>query len=111
MKNSAPMEVELTEDALIYHLTGGEIELYFLAGPTPDDVVEQYTRIVGRPPMIEPKYLGFHQCRYGYTQLSDWRAVVDNFDRHGLPLDGIWFDIEYTSARRQHVPLTHLCSF
>lgn len=88
------MEVELTSNSLTYHILGGTIDIYFFAGPTPDMVIEQYTRIIGRPPLIEPKFFGFHQCRYGYTTLNAWREVLASFDEHGLPLDGVWFDIE-----------------
>lgn len=88
------MEVDLKEDSLIFKMIGGRIDLYFFAGPTPDQVIEQYTRIIGRPPLIEPKFFGLHQSRYGYRTLDHWKAVVEGFDRHQLPLDGIWFDIE-----------------
>jgi hypothetical protein len=94
MLNSHPMEVELTSDALVYRMIGGVIDMYFFAGPTPDLVVEQYTRIVGRPPLVEAKFFGLHQCRYGYETLKHWQQVVDQFDKHQLPLDGVWFDIE-----------------
>lgn len=95
MLNSHPMEVELTEDALVYRMLGGAIDMYFFAGPTPDKVVEQYTRIIGRPPLMEPKFFGLHQCRYGYKTLEEWKMVVQGFEEHAIPLDGIWFDIEY----------------
>ncbi|PJF18247.1 Alpha-glucosidase [Paramicrosporidium saccamoebae] len=95
MLNSHPMEVELTEDALVYRMLGGAIDMYFFAGPTPDQVVEQYTRIIGRPPLMEPKFFGLHQCRYGYKTLEEWKAIVKGFEEHSIPLDGIWFDIEY----------------
>lgn len=96
MLNSHPMEVELTKTALVYRMLGGAIDLYFFAGPTPDQVIEQYTRIVGRPPLMEPKFFGLHQCRYGYERLEDWLAVVRKYEESGIPLDGIWFDIEYS---------------
>lgn len=94
MRNCHPMEIELTEDSLTYHMLGGTIDLYFFAGPTADQVIEQYTRIVGRPPLYEPKFFGFHQCRFGYKTLQDWKTVVKGFEASKLPLDGIWFDIE-----------------
>lgn len=88
------MEIELTENSLVYRMIGGIIDLYFFAGPTPDAVLEQYTRIIGRPLLIEPKFFGLHQCRFGYKTLEDWRQVVKGFEDNDLPLDGIWFDIE-----------------
>lgn len=95
MLNSHPMEVELTENALVYHMLGGAIDMYFFAGPTPDDVLEQYTRIVGRPPLIESKYFGIYQSRFGYNTLKDVQEVVHQYEKNELPLDGIFLDIKY----------------
>lgn len=89
------MEVELTETSLVYHMLGGIIDMYFFAGPSADQVIEQYTRVIGRPPLYEPKFFGLHQCRFGYKTLQDWQRVIAGFEAHKLPLDGIWFDIEY----------------
>lgn len=89
-----PMEVDLGEDYLVYRLIGGQVDLYFFAGPTPDDVIEQYTRVVGRPPLYNPRFLGLHQCRFGYRTLGAWAEVVRGFEEAQLPLEGIWFDIE-----------------
>lgn len=94
MLNCHPMEVELTKDALIYRMLGGEIDLYFFVGPTPDAVIEQYTRLIGRPPLYDPRVLGLHQCRYGYQSLDEWKQVIQGYEEAMLPLDGVWFDIE-----------------
>lgn len=94
MLTANPMEVDLGDDYLVYRMIGGQIDLYFFAGPTPDDVIEQYTRIVGRPPLYNPRFLGLHQCRFGYRTLDAWAEVVKGFEDAQLPLEGIWFDIE-----------------
>lgn len=94
MLTAHPMEVDLGTDHLVYRMIGGEIDLYVFAGPTPDDVVRQFTQIVGRPPLYNPRFLGLHQCRYGYRTLKEWMEVVGEFERARLPLEGIWFDIE-----------------
>ena len=88
------MEVEITEDSLVYRMIGGIVDLYIFAGPTPDAVIESYTRLIGRPPLFDPRIFGFHQSRYGYASLKVWKENVENFAKAKLPLDGIWFDIE-----------------
>lgn len=92
--NSHPMEVEIANTSLVYRALGGIIDVYFFAGPTPDAVIEQYTSIIGRPPLWEPWIFGLHQCRFGYKTLAAWMEVVKEYNGHDLPLDGIWFDIE-----------------
>ena len=47
--NSNGMDVVLTETELTFRVIGGVIDLYFLMGPTPLAVMDQLTRLVGRP--------------------------------------------------------------
>ncbi len=49
--NSNGMDVTLTQTRVTWHVTGGVIDLYFLMGPTPMDVLDQLTQIIGRPMM------------------------------------------------------------
>ena len=44
-------------------LTGGDLELWLLAGPTPEDVSRQYLQLVGAPALPPRWALGFHQSR------------------------------------------------
>ncbi len=47
--NSNGMDVVLTEDAVSWRVIGGQLDFYFLTGPTPMAVMEQVTSIIGRP--------------------------------------------------------------
>ena len=44
-------------------MISGVVDLHFLMGPTPTDVMRQYTALEGRPAMPPLWSLGFHQCR------------------------------------------------
>ena len=88
------MDVIVEAAAIKFKALGGPIDLFFFAGPSALDVMEQYTKVIGKPAMFDYRILGFHQSRYGYKNLSEINEVVDGFEREKVPLDTIWFDIE-----------------
>lgn len=57
------MDIVLTETTLTFRFIGGKVDFYFFAGPTPADVMEQYTRLIGKPKLPPWWSLGFHQCK------------------------------------------------
>ncbi len=57
--NSNGMEVAITKERLQYRVIGGLLDFFFLMGPTPADVMQQMTSIVGRPAMPPYWALGF----------------------------------------------------
>lgn len=49
LMNSNGMEVSYGDASLTLLLLGGVLDFYFFPGPSPLDVVDQYTQLVGRP--------------------------------------------------------------
>lgn len=70
--------------------TGGVLDFYVFAGPTPQDVVAQYLEIIGMPAMMPYWSLGFHNCRYGYPSLAYVEEVVANYSAANIPLETQW---------------------
>lgn len=65
--NSNGMDVMIDQDDdgqyLEYNTLGGVLDFWFLAGPSPVEVVKQYSEVVGLPSLVPYWGLGFHQCR------------------------------------------------
>ncbi len=69
-------------------------------GPKPADVIRQYGRLTGTTPLPQMWAIASHQCRWNYNDEDDVLAVDANFDRHDIPYDSIWLDIEYTDSKK-----------
>lgn len=94
--NSNAMDVILQPTpALTFRPIGGVLDFYFFLGPTPADVVSQYTELVGMPFMPPYWSLGFHLCRFGYKSVNDTRNVMQRNIDAGIPLDTQWNDLDY----------------
>jgi maltase-glucoamylase len=78
-----------------YRSIGGIIDIFMFSGPSPENVIQQYTELVGRP-FFPPYYaLGFQLCRYGYNSLANLKAAVDRTINAQIPLDIQYADIDY----------------
>ena len=82
-------------DYFSFGAEGGELNYYFIAGPEPKKVVEQYTAMTGRSPLPPLWSLGYQQCRYSYYPESRAREIVKTFREKEIPADVIYFDIDY----------------
>ncbi|XP_011882286.1 PREDICTED: lysosomal alpha-glucosidase-like [Vollenhovia emeryi] len=94
--NSNAMDVILQPTpAITFRTIGGIFDIYFFLGPTPADVVRQYSEIVGKPFMPPYWSLGFHLCRFGYGSLENTKAVWNRTRAAGIPFDTQWNDLDY----------------
>jgi alpha 1,3-glucosidase len=76
------------------------IDVYLMSAPTIQGLLQQYAYLTGTHPQPQYFALGYHQCRWNYKDEPDVYAVHDGFDRHGIPLDVVWLDIEHTLGKR-----------
>ncbi|HEX2348193.1 MAG TPA: TIM-barrel domain-containing protein, partial [Ktedonobacterales bacterium] len=87
----ALLSLGVMEEALTY---------YLFAGPTPADVLRQYTTLTGRMPLPPRWALGFGQSRWSYSPDAYVREVARGFRERGIPCDHLWLDIDYMDGYR-----------
>ncbi|XP_013773829.1 neutral alpha-glucosidase AB-like isoform X2 [Limulus polyphemus] len=78
----------------------GIIDVFFLPGPGPKDVMKQNAILSGTTPLPPYFSIAYHQCRWNYNDQEDVRNVDANFDEHDIPYDVIWLDIEHTDGKK-----------
>ncbi|KAF2435435.1 hypothetical protein EJ08DRAFT_645731 [Tothia fuscella] len=100
LRNAHGQEILMRADNVTWRTLGGSIDLYFFDGPSQPEVTKQYQEVIGLPAMQQYFSFGYHQCRWGYQNVSVLQEVVDNFARFDIPLETIWTDIDYMKAYR-----------
>ena len=98
--NSNAMNVHLASNTLTFSTIGGVLDVFFMMGSTPKQVIQQYLSVVGKPHMPPYWEFGFHQCRWGYTSIQETASVAYNYKKYQIPLDTMWNDIDYMHAYR-----------
>lgn len=74
---------------------GGELNYYFLAGPEPKKILEEFTALVGRSPLPPYWTLGYQQARYSYYPEARVREIAKTLREKKIPADTIYLDIDY----------------
>ncbi|KAL1129226.1 hypothetical protein AAG570_013755 [Ranatra chinensis] len=99
--NSYPTDIILQPGpAITFRTIGGILAFVIFMGPTPIDVVKQYTSVVNQRAPIPPYWaLGFHLCRFGYKSLADVEKIWNQTVEAGIPLDTQWADLDYMKNR------------
>lgn len=90
-------------DYFSFGAEGGELNYYFISGPEPKKIVEEYTAMTGRSPLPPLWTLGYQQCRYSYYPESRAREIVKTLREKKIPADAIYLDIDY---QQDYAPFT-----
>ncbi|XP_074948492.1 sucrase-isomaltase, intestinal-like [Phalacrocorax aristotelis] len=85
--------------SLTFRTIGGILDFYVFLGPTPENVIQQYTEAIGRPHMPAYWSLGFHLSRWGYGSIDVLKKTVDRMHYYDIPYDVQHLDIDYMERR------------
>uniref|UniRef100_A0A7N6ALI3 alpha-glucosidase n=1 Tax=Anabas testudineus TaxID=64144 RepID=A0A7N6ALI3_ANATE len=101
LMNSNAMEVTLQPaPAVTYRTIGGILDFYVFFGDTPEQVVQEFLELIGRP--VIPAYwsLGFQLSRWDYGSLNEVKATVERNRAVGIPYDIQYTDIDYMEEKK-----------
>lgn len=68
------------------------IDYWVTAGDTPSEILEKYTEVTGRVPMIPEFAVGFWQSKLRYKTQEELLSVAREYKRRGLPISVIVVD-------------------
>jgi alpha-glucosidase len=91
---------KIAPDVYTFGAVSGPVDYYVFAGPTPRDVVEQYTWLTGRPPLPPMWMLGYQQSRYTYTPEQRLMDVATRLRADHIPADVVYLDIGFQEKNR-----------
>ncbi|KAG7264689.1 hypothetical protein CRUP_006216 [Coryphaenoides rupestris] len=79
---------------------GGVLDFYVLFGDTPEQVVQEFLELIGRP--VIPAYwsLGFQLSRWDYGSLAEVKETVQRNRDIDLPYDIQYTDIDYMEDKK-----------
>jgi len=91
----------LKGDNIQLDTTGGDAHFLLFIGQTePEVLLKKYHKFIG-PGHIPPFWaMGWHQSRWGYSNISMLEEVVEKYEKYALPLDTLWTDLEYMNSKQ-----------
>lgn len=68
------------------------LDYWVVAADRPAEIIERYTGVTGRVPMMPDFAMGFWQCKLRYQTQEELLAVAREYKRRGIPLSVIVVD-------------------
>uniref|UniRef100_A0A8C3YMT1 Maltase n=1 Tax=Catagonus wagneri TaxID=51154 RepID=A0A8C3YMT1_9CETA len=101
LMNSNAMEVTLQPaPAITYRTIGGVLDFYVFLGNTPEQVVQEYLELVGRPFLPPYWSLGFQLSRRDYGGIAGLKEVVKRNRAAEIPYDVQYSDTDYMEGKK-----------
>lgn len=78
----------------------GIMDIFIMLSPSPRDLSKKFAELTGYTAMPQMFAIAHHQCRWNYVSDEDVKDVDRKFDKHAIPYDVIWLDLEYTDDKQ-----------
>lgn len=78
----------------------GLIDVFVMMASAPADLSKLYGELTGYSQLPQSFAIGYHQSRWNYFSDEDVKDVDSKFDKHSIPYDVIWLDLEWTNGKR-----------
>jgi len=88
------------ENYYYFFAEDGELDYYFIYGPTPKEVIEGYTELTGRCYLPTIWALGYQQSRWSYKDENEVKKIAERFKEENIPCNVIYLDIDYMDGFR-----------
>jgi len=69
-----------------------EMDYWVTVADTPSEIIENYTSVTGRVPMMPDYAMGFWQCKLRYQTQEELLNIAREYKRRGLPISVIVVD-------------------
>ncbi|HEY9169372.1 MAG TPA: TIM-barrel domain-containing protein [Lutibacter sp.] len=81
------------DNSLVYETISGRKTYQVVAGDSWKDLIEQYTSLTGKQPMIPRWALGNFSSRFGYHSQEETINTINQFLKDEIPVDAIILDL------------------
>ena len=81
------------DNSLVYETISGRKTYQVVAGDSWEDLIDQYTSLTGKQPMIPRWALGNFSSRFGYHSQQETINTIDKFLKEEIPVDAIILDL------------------
>ncbi|GFX40893.1 sucrase-isomaltase, intestinal [Trichonephila clavipes] len=98
--NFRPYVTLLPAPGITFRTIGGVIDLFFILGRDPENLVQLYTDLIGKPTIPPYWSLGFQLSRYGYNSLENLKNAVERTRDAGIAQDVQFLDIDHMEGNR-----------
>ncbi|KAL5110032.1 Neutral alpha-glucosidase AB [Taenia crassiceps] len=78
----------------------GVLDIFIILADNPRSGLRAYAELTGSTPLPPLFALAHHQCRWNYRDQEEMKSISDDYNKHNLPMDVLWLDIEYANDKR-----------
>ncbi|KAL5968257.1 Neutral alpha-glucosidase AB [Taenia solium] len=78
----------------------GVLDIFIILADNPHSGFRAYAELTGLTPLPPLFALAHHQCRWNYRDQEEMKSISDDYNKHNLPMDVLWLDIEYANDKR-----------